>query len=43
MKRFFSTPLTLSFLNQLVGTEVEGVSVRVLKLHHVSPKTSKRV
>lgn len=43
MKRFFSTPLTMKFLQTFVGTEVKGVSVRVLKQHHVSEKTRARV
>lgn len=43
MKRFFSTPLTMKFLQAFVGTEVKGVSVRVLKQHHVSEKTRARV
>ena len=43
MKRFFSTPLTLKFLQTFVGTDVEGISVRVLKQHHVSQNTRERV
>ena len=43
MKRFFSTPLTLKFLQAFVGSDVKGVSVRILKQHHVSEKTRARV
>lgn len=43
MKRFFSTPLTLKFLQAFVGSDVKGVSVRMLMQHHVSRKTRARV
>jgi len=43
MKRFFSTPQTLKYLQLFVGTEAQGVSVRVLKQHHVSQNTRMRV
>ncbi len=43
MKRFFSTPLTLKFLQAFVGNGVKGTSVRVLKQHHVSENTRARV
>ena len=43
MKRFFSTPMTLKFLQAFIGTEVEGVSVRILRKHHVSKNTRARV
>lgn len=43
MKRFFSTPQTQKFLQTFVGFDVKGVSVRLLKQHHVSEKTRARV
>ena len=43
MKRFFSTPQALKFLQAFVGTEVKGVSVRILKQNHVSENTRARV
>ena len=43
MKRFFSTPLTLKFLQAFVGSDVKGVSVRILKQHLVSENTRARV
>ncbi len=43
MKRFFSTPLTMKFLKQFLSSENEGVSVRVLKRHHISRNTKSRV
>lgn len=42
-KRFFSTPLTLKFLQQFVGMGVKGASVAILKRHHVSENTRARV
>ncbi len=39
MKRFFSTPLTLKFFQQYVSKGVKGVTVAVLKRHHVSENT----
>lgn len=43
MKRFFSTPHALKFLQAFVGSEAKGATVRILKQHHVSEKTRARV